>query len=376
MPLSILTNPVVCKKCNQERIRFINSKMETCTSCYKKNYYRNNSEKIRLQNDKWKIQNLSKVKEIQRNYKEKKKVINICPSCNRDCYKTKQFIETNMCRECFEAKEKKRKYDERVRRKAEYKRPPYVVSKEKAHEYYLNYYYGKRDEILERRRSKTFLIRKDDQNDFQYYMEREKLDFQKIWETEKGNLLEDVQKKVYRDLKKNNEFKKSNTTKRKVRFTTTATLHKSIKDGKSFEYSLLKDMKSFQDQLIIYGLKDSLLFNKAVGELLSQKIQNDKEKKRNYSKTFRKKYPEKVKENTKNWLLRHKENVGIEEYKRVQNENQKKYYSKVMAENPEKLRELARRSYRKNREKILEKQKLRYANRKNMSDLQNTKNCI
>lgn len=369
MPLSTLTNPVVCKHCNKERFRFISSENEKCTSCYKKEYYKKNTEKIKEQNNNWKLKNIDKSREIQRNNREKKRIINHCPNCNRICHKTKHFIEVNMCRGCFEVKEKERKYNEKILRKT--KKQPKQITKEKTDEYYRNYYYKNRESILEKKRSKLFLLKKEDQDEFEFYLQKEREDFKIIWDKH-GKPVEDIQVKVYRDLKKNKVFKKINTSKRRIRYSTSATLGKNllVKNGKSFDWTIVKDMISFQEQLKIYGLENSSLFNPAVEEIIKQKAAKDKEIKRLASKKYRRENPEKVKDSSKKWLLNIKENVGYEVYKRKQNENQKKYYSKTMVENPEKLRESAKRYYLKNRKKILNIQKQSYANRKKMPKMQ------
>lgn len=283
MPLLTLTNPVVCKHCNKERVRFTSSDNEKCTSCYKKEYYKKNTEKIKEQNNKWKLNNIEKSREIQRNNREKKRIINYCPNCNRVCHKTKHFKEVKMCRECFDVKEKERKYNEKLLRKTERKIQTKKITKEKAHEYYLNYYYKNRASILEKKRSKLFLLRKEDQDEFEFNLQKEKQEFKIIWEKDSGKLIEDIQVKVYRDLK-NKVFKKSNSSKRRIRYSTSATLGKNIlvKNGKSFDWTVLKDMIKFQEQLKIYGLENSSLFNPEVEEIINQKADKDKLVKRLY----------------------------------------------------------------------------------------------
>lgn len=284
MPLLTLTNPVVCKYCNKERVRFTSSEKEKCTSCYKNEYYKKNIEKIKEQNNIWKQNNIEKYRKIQRNNRERKRIINHCPNCSRICHKTKHFKEVEMCRECFDAKEKERKYNEKLLRKTDRKRQSKQVTKEKAHEYYLNYYYKNRESILEKKRSKLFLLKKEDQDDFESYLKKDIEDFKIIWEKDSSQAVEDIQIKVYRDLKKNKVFKKANSYKKRIRYGTTATLGKNIlvKNGKSFDWTILKDMISFQEQLKIYGLENSSLFNPAVQEIINQKSAKDKVVKRLY----------------------------------------------------------------------------------------------
>lgn len=284
MPLSTLTNPVVCKYCNRERVRFTSSEKEKCTSCYKKEYYKKNAKKIKEQNNTWKRNNIEKYRYIQSNNREKKRIINYCPNCNRVCHNTKHFKEVKMCRGCFDVKEKERKYNEKILKKNNHRRQPKQVSKEKAHEYYLNYYYKNRESILEKKRSKLFLLKQEDQDDFEFYLQKEREEFKSIWEKESGKLIEDIRVKVYRDLKKNTVFKKSNSSKRKIRYCTSATLGKNIlvKNRKSFDWTILKDMISFQEHLKTYGLENSSLFNPDVEEIIKQKAYKDKDAKRLY----------------------------------------------------------------------------------------------
>lgn len=371
MLLSTSTNLLVCQRCNCICTKYKSIKDKLCNSCYKKEYYIKNSQKIQQQNKEWKIKNPEKVKEIQRNNRVKRRLINKCPSCKRICHKTKHFLEVHMCRECFDANEKKKKYQEKIDKKKENEKNRKLIRREKSREYYQRWYYKNKDELLERKRAGNFLVRKKDQDAFDFYLQNEKASFQKIWELEDGKKIEEIQKKIYRDSKQNKEFKKTNVYTKKIKYGTSSIIGKGLKskNGKSFEWSILKDMIYFQNQIKSYGLEKTSLFNHEIENIITKKIEKEKERKRQYQKKYYDAHPEKRKEISKKWANRYKEKIGEEEYRRIQNEKQKIYYKKIMDENPEKLRAAARKSYKKNRDKILEKQKQKYRAKKNIQNL-------